>query len=52
MLIEQERDWFLGSVAVTRYLPAGSLTSSQAPSQKTVQVFSLAQPTTVNIDCT
>lgn len=34
-------------------LPAGRFTAQcQAPSQKTVQVFSLAQPTTVNIDCT
>ena len=34
-------------------LPAGRFTAHcQAPSQKTVQVFSLAQPTTVNIDCT
>jgi phosphate-selective porin len=34
-------------------LPAGRFTAEcQAPSQKTVQVFSLAQPTTVNIDCT
>jgi phosphate-selective porin len=34
-------------------LPAGRFTAQcQAPSQKTVQVFSLAQPTTANIDCT
>jgi hypothetical protein len=34
-------------------LPAGRLTAEcQSPSQKKVQVFSLAQPTTVNIDCT
>ena len=34
-------------------LPAGRFTAQcQAPSQKIVQVFSLAQPTTVNIDCT
>ena len=34
-------------------LPAGRFTAQcQAPSQKTVQVLSLAQPTTVNIDCT
>src|SRR5262245_40779826 len=34
-------------------LPAGRFAAEcQAPSQKTVQVFSLAQPTTVNIDCT
>ena len=33
-------------------LPAGRFTAQcQAPSQKTVQIFSLAQPTTVNIDC-
>ena len=33
-------------------LPAGRFTAEcQAPSQKTVQIFSLAQPTTVNIDC-
>ena len=34
-------------------LPAGRFTAEcQPPSQKKVQVFSLAQPTTVNIDCT
>ena len=34
-------------------LPAGRFTAHcQTPSQKTMQVFSLAQPTTVNIDCT
>ena len=33
-------------------LPAGRFTAQcQPPSQKTVQIFSLAQPTTVNIDC-
>ena len=33
-------------------LPAGRFTAEcQPPSQKTVQIFSLAQPTTVNIDC-
>jgi phosphate-selective porin len=33
-------------------LPAGRFTAEcQSPSQKTVQIFSLAQPTTVNIDC-
>ncbi len=34
-------------------LPAGRFTAEcQPPSQKKVQIFSLAQPTTVNIDCT
>jgi phosphate-selective porin len=34
-------------------LPAGRFTAEcQPPSQKRVQIFSLAQPTTVNIDCT
>jgi len=34
-------------------LPAGRFTGEcQPPSQKKVQIFSLAQPTTVNIDCT
>jgi hypothetical protein len=33
-------------------LPAGRFTAEcQPPSQKKVQIFSLAQPTTVNIDC-
>jgi hypothetical protein len=33
-------------------LPAGRFTAEcQPPSQKRVQIFSLAQPTTVNIDC-
>ena len=33
-------------------LPAGRFQAEcQSPSQKTVQIFSLAQPTTVNIDC-
>jgi hypothetical protein len=33
-------------------LPAGRFTAEcQPPSQKKVQVFSLGQPTTVNIDC-
>ena len=33
-------------------LPAGRFTAQcQPPSQKTVQIFSLSQPTTVNIDC-
>jgi hypothetical protein len=34
-------------------LPAGRFTAEcQPPSQKKAQIFSLAQPTTVNIDCT
>ena len=34
-------------------LPAGRFTAEcQPPSQKKVMIFSLAQPTTVNIDCT
>jgi phosphate-selective porin len=34
-------------------LPAGRFTAEcQPPSQKKVQIFSLAQPSTVNIDCT
>jgi hypothetical protein len=34
-------------------LPAGRFTAEcQPPSQKKVQIFSLAQPTTLNIDCT
>src|SRR5262245_45572351 len=34
-------------------VPAGRFKAEcQAPSQKKVQIFSLAQPTTVNIDCT
>ena len=34
-------------------LPAGRFTAEcQPPSQKKVQIFSLAQPTTINIDCT
>jgi len=34
-------------------LPAGRFTAEcQPPSQKKVQIFSLGQPTTVNIDCT
>ena len=34
-------------------LPAGRFTAEcQPPSQKKVQIFSLAQPTSVNIDCT
>ena len=34
-------------------LPAGRFTAEcQPPSQKKVPIFSLAQPTTVNIDCT
>jgi phosphate-selective porin len=43
----------LGGGAFQLRLPAGRFTAEcTEPAKKTVNIFSLAQPTTVNIDCT
>ena len=42
----------LGSGAFQLRLPAGRFTAEcTAPTQKSIAFFSLAQPTTLNIDC-